>query len=389
MRSSKRCFTRHAAQFDFQFARNRRAGNARPARSQSLIGEARIQEAGASGTATVPAGIYAREFFRSSGLGVDQGERSCQQKTFARARGGESGNVDAGSIQTDSLLQERKVAVEIPAAEGPKISYTLAVSSLSKTRAKKLADYPRRPGSTKYSEVCVSRRSKTSYDGRCLEIVSSRSGFRRCHVLFCPALQWPADARRLAEKCDQTAVMLRCLPRRDGLLWLSSSAKTSLGSLLTVSAWMLFLHGARGPGLRGDAFPLWCHRAEALQEVNPRFEECRTLGASECALGTTSAAGAARIVRLAVLAFARAWVNSGHCALAGLIPRKTTFRSPFTNIHSARRAAVRCSSFDCDRFRTVLAASHLRGSSPSWYSGSSKSTAVDGFDWRLSDLRVH
>ena len=46
--------------------------------------------------------------------------------------------------KTDSLISKKvKVAVEIPAAEGPKISYPIAVlkSSRQPDRAKKFADY--------------------------------------------------------------------------------------------------------------------------------------------------------------------------------------------------------------------------------------------------------
>jgi len=57
----------------------------------------------------------------------------------------ESGNVDAGIIyKTDSLISKKvKIAVEIPAAEGPKISYPVAVLKSSKEpeRTRKFAEY--------------------------------------------------------------------------------------------------------------------------------------------------------------------------------------------------------------------------------------------------------
>ena len=57
----------------------------------------------------------------------------------------ESGNVDTGIVyKTDSLISKKvKIAVEISAAEGPKISYPVAVLKSSKQpeRAKNFAKY--------------------------------------------------------------------------------------------------------------------------------------------------------------------------------------------------------------------------------------------------------
>jgi molybdate transport system substrate-binding protein len=57
----------------------------------------------------------------------------------------ESGNVEAGFVyKTDALISKKvKVAVEVSAADGPKISYPMSVLQSSKEpeRAKKLETY--------------------------------------------------------------------------------------------------------------------------------------------------------------------------------------------------------------------------------------------------------
>jgi molybdate transport system substrate-binding protein len=57
----------------------------------------------------------------------------------------ESGNVEAGFVyKTDALISKKvKVALQISAAEGPKISYPMAILKSSKQpeRARKLEEY--------------------------------------------------------------------------------------------------------------------------------------------------------------------------------------------------------------------------------------------------------
>ena len=106
---------------------------------------------------TVPAGIYAREYLQKLGIWESIKERVVPTENVRAALAAvESGNVDAGIVyKTDSLLSKKvKVAVEIPAAEGPKISYPLAVIKSSKEpeRAKKLADYLAGPAAQKIFE---------------------------------------------------------------------------------------------------------------------------------------------------------------------------------------------------------------------------------------------
>jgi molybdate transport system substrate-binding protein len=95
---------------------------------------------------TVPAGIYAREYLQKIGLWDAVKEKVVPTENVRAALAAvESGNVEAGIVyKTDSLISKKvKIAVEIPAAEGPKISYPVAVlrSSKQPDRARKFAEY--------------------------------------------------------------------------------------------------------------------------------------------------------------------------------------------------------------------------------------------------------
>jgi molybdate transport system substrate-binding protein len=95
---------------------------------------------------TVPAGIYAREYLQKLGLWDAVKEKVVPTENVRAALAAvESGNVEVGIVyKTDSLISKKvKVAVEVPAAEGPKISYPIAVLKSSKQpdRAKKFAEY--------------------------------------------------------------------------------------------------------------------------------------------------------------------------------------------------------------------------------------------------------
>jgi molybdate transport system substrate-binding protein len=95
---------------------------------------------------TVPAGIYAREYLQKLGLWDAVKEKVVPTENVRAALAAvESGNVEVGIVyKTDSLISKKvKVAVEVPAAEGPKISYPITVLKSSKQpeRAKKFAEY--------------------------------------------------------------------------------------------------------------------------------------------------------------------------------------------------------------------------------------------------------
>ena len=95
---------------------------------------------------TVPAGIYAKEYLQKTELWkkiIDkivptENVRACLAAV-------ESGNVDAGIVyKTDALISKKvKVAYEVAIAEGPKISYPLAVLKDSKhaEAARRFATY--------------------------------------------------------------------------------------------------------------------------------------------------------------------------------------------------------------------------------------------------------
>ncbi|MFZ1220347.1 MAG: molybdate ABC transporter substrate-binding protein [Chthoniobacterales bacterium] len=97
-------------------------------------------------TQTVPAGIYAREYLQKLGLWDRVKEKVVPAENVRAALAAvESGNVEAGIVyKTDALTSKKvKIAVEIPAVEGPKISYPVAVlkSSRESERAKIFVDY--------------------------------------------------------------------------------------------------------------------------------------------------------------------------------------------------------------------------------------------------------
>ncbi len=83
----------------------------------------------------MPAGIYASEYLQKAGFwDAVKGKIIPTENVRAALAAVESGNVDAGFVyKTDALISKKvKIAVEIPAADGPKISYPVAVTKSSK-----------------------------------------------------------------------------------------------------------------------------------------------------------------------------------------------------------------------------------------------------------------
>ena len=79
---------------------------------------------------TVPAGIYAKEFLQDAMLWEAIAAKIVPTENVRACLAAvESGNVDAGIVyKTDALISKKvKVAYEVPAADGPKISYPLAL----------------------------------------------------------------------------------------------------------------------------------------------------------------------------------------------------------------------------------------------------------------------
>jgi molybdate transport system substrate-binding protein len=96
--------------------------------------------------ASVPAGIYAKEYLDKLGLWAQlAGKIVPVENVRAALAAVESGNAEAGIVyKTDALISNKvKVAFEVPAADGPAISYPLAVIKDAKApyAAKKLAAY--------------------------------------------------------------------------------------------------------------------------------------------------------------------------------------------------------------------------------------------------------
>ena len=94
----------------------------------------------------VPAGIYAKEWLKSLKLWNKVIDKVVPTENVRAALAAvESGNVDAGVVyKTDAGISKKvKIAYEVSVAEGPKISYPLAVISESKRQeaARKLLAY--------------------------------------------------------------------------------------------------------------------------------------------------------------------------------------------------------------------------------------------------------
>jgi molybdate transport system substrate-binding protein len=84
---------------------------------------------------TVPAGIYAQEWLQKTGLWKNVVDKVVPTENVRACLAAvESGNADAGIVyKTDALLSKKvRVAFEVAAADGPKISYPVAVLKESK-----------------------------------------------------------------------------------------------------------------------------------------------------------------------------------------------------------------------------------------------------------------
>lgn len=85
---------------------------------------------------TVPAGIYAREYLQQAGLWSKVSAKIVPTENVRACLAAvESGNVDTGIVyKTDALISKKvRIACLIPAGEGPKIAYPLAVTKDTKS----------------------------------------------------------------------------------------------------------------------------------------------------------------------------------------------------------------------------------------------------------------
>jgi molybdate transport system substrate-binding protein len=110
------------------------------------LASSRIKRIAIAEPQTVPAGIYAREYLKKLGLWDALQDKLVPTENVRGALAVvEAGNVDAGIVyKTDALVIKRvKVALEISAAEGPQISYPVAVmkNSSSSENARRFVDH--------------------------------------------------------------------------------------------------------------------------------------------------------------------------------------------------------------------------------------------------------
>jgi molybdate transport system substrate-binding protein len=103
---------------------------------------------------TVPAGIYAKQYLRTLGLWSKVIDRVVPTENVRGALAAvEAGNADAAIVyHSDAAISKKvRVAFEVPAAEGPKISYPVAVLADAEQRepAKAFLDYLASPAAAK------------------------------------------------------------------------------------------------------------------------------------------------------------------------------------------------------------------------------------------------
>ena len=99
---------------------------------------------------SVPAGIYAKEYLRKNHVWDRIKEKLIPTENVRAALAAvESGNVQAGIVyRTDALISRSvRIAFEVPIAEGPKISYPVAIvgDSKQKAAAQKFIDFLQSP----------------------------------------------------------------------------------------------------------------------------------------------------------------------------------------------------------------------------------------------------
>ena len=110
------------------------------------LGKTEFKKIAISEPSSVPVGIYSKEYLTKIGLWERVAEKIIPtQNVRASLAAVESGNVEAGFVyKTDALISKKvKIALEIPAAEGPKITYPVVAvaASTDLAAAKKLLAY--------------------------------------------------------------------------------------------------------------------------------------------------------------------------------------------------------------------------------------------------------
>lgn len=93
------------------------------------LASSRVRAIAVAEPRSVPAGIYAERYLRSLGLWTQVIDRIILTENVRAALAAvESGNADAGIVyKTDALISRRvRIAFEVPAGKGPRISYPFA-----------------------------------------------------------------------------------------------------------------------------------------------------------------------------------------------------------------------------------------------------------------------
>lgn len=114
--------------------------------SARALAQRAVKRIALADTKGVPAGIYAKEYLEKIGVWKEVKDRVVPTENVRAALAAvESGNVEAAIVyKTDAAISKAvKVACEVPAKEGPDISYSFAVVKESKNpeAAKKFLDY--------------------------------------------------------------------------------------------------------------------------------------------------------------------------------------------------------------------------------------------------------
>jgi molybdate transport system substrate-binding protein len=96
----------------------------------AALGDRAIKRVALADPRSVPAGVYAREYLTKQGLWQAVEPKVVPTENVRAALAAvESGNVDAGIVyKTDAAISKAvKIAYEVPASDGPRISYPVAV----------------------------------------------------------------------------------------------------------------------------------------------------------------------------------------------------------------------------------------------------------------------
>jgi molybdate transport system substrate-binding protein len=99
---------------------------------------AQVQRLALAEPATVPAGIYAKDYLQKQKLWPAVAYKVVPTENVRAALAAvEAGNADAGIVyKTDAAISKKvKIACEIPSSDGPRISYPVAILDQSPSRA--------------------------------------------------------------------------------------------------------------------------------------------------------------------------------------------------------------------------------------------------------------